>query len=115
MRTRCAAFTTAFLFHSGCGEKIDPVGVLSESPPVATTSAPCWERDIQPLMVQRCFVCHGADRPFDFSSLALARLSLEPMRTKIRSEQMPPDGPLDSVRKSMFLKWIESDGPSCAP
>lgn len=115
MRNSGAIALTAVLFQTGCGEKLDPVRVPSEPPPVATRSAPCWERDIQPLMVRRCYACHGADRPFDFSNLALARLSLEPMRSKIRSEQMPPDGPLDSAQKAMFLEWLAGEGPSCAP
>jgi len=110
-----AAFAALALFHAGCGEKTDPVRSIVDRPPSASSGSPCWEKDIRPILEQRCYACHGADRPFDFSTLALVRLSLDPMRSKVRSEQMPPDGPLDTTQKSRLLRWIETEGPQCAP
>lgn len=115
LKTTRAAAAALVLFHVGCGEKLDPVtGIVAPAPP-ATSAVPCWERDIRPLLVERCYACHGADRPFDFSSLQLARLSLDPMRSKLRSEQMPPDGPLDTAKKNALLRWIDSGGLACPP
>lgn len=100
--------------HSGCGEKLDPLRPSLEPPP-AKASAPCWERDIQPLLKTRCLICHGPSGSHDFSTLPLARLSMEAIRSKVRSEQMPPDSPLDSAKSNLLLRWVQEQGPSCAP
>lgn len=103
--------------HTGCDQKLDPI----QSPPPtpapapARSTTPCWERDIHPLFADRCLVCHGASQPYDFSSLDHVRLSLEGIRLKVRSDQMPPDDPLDSARKRILLQWVDSAGPRCAP
>lgn len=105
------------MFQSGCGGKLDPVQSLAEAPPPAQVGAttPCWERDIQPLMTARCHVCHGPNQPYDFSSWDHVRLSLEAIRLKVRSDQMPPDDPLDTAQRRALLQWVDSGGPRCAP
>ena len=100
--------------HSGCGEKLDPLRPSLEPPP-ATSSAPCWERDIQPFITKRCIVCHGAGHAVDLSSWELVRLTLEPIEFRVGGGQMPPSGPLDSSESNPLLRWIAAGGPRCGP
>lgn len=114
MRT-LTLWMTAFLM-AGCGEKLDPVRVREAPPPTPQGSTdPCWERDVLPLLRDRCLGCHGAGSVHDYSTYENIQPYLEQVRFKVRANQMPPDGPLDTASKRKLFQWVADEGPRCGP
>jgi len=100
---------------AGCGAKLDPIRSMESPRPVDSAStAACWERDVLPILRKNCLMCHGEGRVYDFSTLELARLTMDPMKFKVRGGQMPPSEPLDSSSRRVLFEWIDSGGPACA-
>jgi hypothetical protein len=101
---------------AGCGEKLDPVRVREAPPPTPRGSTdPCWEREVLPILRDRCLGCHGAGSAHDFSSYDHVQPYLEAIRFRVRANQMPPDGPLDTASKRKLFQWVGAEGPRCAP
>ncbi len=81
-----------------------------------------FDRDIAPLIAQRCMSCHSGDEPkgqLDLSSRTAAMaggesgIVIDPEHPEqsllweyISSEQMPPKKPLTAAEKSRFHAWL---------
>ncbi len=84
---------------------------------VAADSAPSFSHDIQPLLEQYCFKCHGAAKPKagvnleqfkDDTSLWRDPRLWETVVTQLRERAMPPDGkpqPSESERQRL-TDWV---------
>lgn len=99
-----------------------------ESPPAEAIAF--FEREVRPLLVERCVDCHGADSQeaglrLDSAAAALkggsggvaivpGKPEASPLITAIGykgSVQMPPDGKLEDEEIAILTRWVEMGAP----
>jgi hypothetical protein len=80
------------------------------------TAAPSFDRDIAPIVANRCRLCHAPNRiaarvQFDTYPLAYSWYKL--MYTQVYSCQMPPScaGPMPEEERQVLLKWFVCKAP----
>ena len=107
-----------------------PLSVASAAPPPAR-GAPLYERDIHPIMAERCVACHGESNPGAELDLRTAQgllkgslngpvvnegsPELSYLFEKITRREMPPPGigqPLTEDEIQLIRRWIEAGLPT---
>ncbi len=94
---------------------------------VLFAAAPDFDREIAPLLAQRCLSCHSSDGPkgnLDLTSRQLAikggdsgaALNLEqplksPLWQRIVAEEMPPKHPLNAGERDLIQRWLTAGAP----
>ena len=73
-------------------------------------------RDVQPIIAQRCVVCHGADPngPWPLSDYDSVVAWKEPVAEKIGDCEMPPADagvPMTTDERQKILSWLQCGAP----
>jgi hypothetical protein len=96
---------------------------------LAEDSPPTYHRDVEPIVQQRCQVCHrpGAIGPFDLVSYEDALANSAMIEEVVRTRRMPPwhasrdSGPFSNKRalpdaeRQAILDWVEAGAPKGDP
>src|SRR4051812_48418350 len=121
----------ACLLRSGVPTRFDPrplLGVLlalaGASPATAAEPGPSFERQVAPLLQDRCLGCHSGPRPK--GDLALPRrgglppggapgpavppgkAADSPLFPHVRDRRMPPKQPLGAADVEVLRRWIDA-------
>lgn len=90
--------------------------------------APDFQREVAPLLADRCLACHSASETkggFDLSARTAAfrggesgepgivagKLDDSSLWTRIDADEMPPKHPLPEAERAVLKKWIEAGAP----
>jgi hypothetical protein len=125
MMWRGTLFSWWLVCALGSSASASPTPVVSSKPGASKAALPDFVRDVQPLLSQYCYGCHGEKKKGDLDlrvytdeKLAAANPQLfVKLATKLESHEMPPENkPQPSAEQRRTISaWINSVFSPCDP
>jgi len=118
----------------GSGEPPDPTVTTAAVTTYTPAGAPTWYQDIQPLMAEHCWNCHGVStESFPLTDPGIVTSIADEINVKLNTDDVPPyvmppfpvvdsgdcspdlpyrgDLRLTDAEKAMFQEWIDAETP----